>query len=199
MSDQTARPSRPGRARPGTRVAAAVALCAMVSAGVAQAKEACFTKAEFEAEQAIRLHTELMVVGLTCRTPGSGDVLFHNYRDFTNRHREQIIRWEKTLISFFQKNEKGNATRRLDTMRTEVANEISRRAVLMSPVRFCETMVPGATEAVKLSREDLLKRVGNYSGAGNLRLSSRPLCEPQRLETLAPEAVATNLKVVSLP
>ena len=49
------------------RLAAAVTTaCVLATSTSAWAKPACYSAAEYDAEQAVRLHTELMVIGLTC-------------------------------------------------------------------------------------------------------------------------------------
>lgn len=154
-------------------------LAAIVSTGGALAappKQPCYTQAEVRAEQAIRLHTELMVVGLTCGdgAGAAGTGLFAQYKAFTLRHKDDIAAWEKTLIGHFRRHAKGDATRSFDTFRTRLANEMSQRAIALSTPVFCGAHVPLVAKAAALSREDL-KRLVDADDA--VRLTTAPRCE----------------------
>ena len=50
--------------------------------------EACYSKQEAEAEQGIRIHSELMVIGLNCQHMASanGNNLYLEHRKFTQKH-----------------------------------------------------------------------------------------------------------------
>ena len=50
------------------------ALALFLTNTAAQA-EACYSKAEYEAEQGIKIHSELMVIGLTCQNTPEGAAL----------------------------------------------------------------------------------------------------------------------------
>lgn len=157
----------------------ALALAASVSTGDAFAappKQPCYTQAEVRAEQAIRLHTELMVVGLTCGDTGAaaGSGLFAQYKAFTLRHKDEISAWEKTLIGHFRRHAKGDATRSFDTFRTRLANEMSQRAIALSTPVFCGVHAPIAAKAATLSRDEL-KRLVDADNA--VRLTAAPRCE----------------------
>lgn len=136
---------------------------------------ACYSRAEFDAEQAIRLHTELMVIGLSCHRYFPQQRVFDRYQEFTTRHRALLMEWEKELVAHFRKNERGNPTRLFDAFRTEVANEISQRAALLSVPVYCTNQIRVVDTASAMSGEEF-KRFANQSGG--LRLGSRPLCQP---------------------
>jgi hypothetical protein len=109
-----------------------------VMAGVAalgfssQALASCYTPKEAAAEQAIRAHSELMVVGLTCASYFNEPLLFNRYAIFTNQHLQDIQAHEKVMIDYFAKTAEGNPKRRFDHWRTSIANAVSTRAALSS-------------------------------------------------------------------
>ncbi|HYC02848.1 MAG TPA: hypothetical protein VED40_06120 [Azospirillaceae bacterium] len=152
-------------------------------------KAPCYTKAEFEAEQAIRLHTELMVVGLTCQSYASTkDVnLFNRYKEFTLKHRKRITDWENQLVAFQKRTAKGNANRGFDTFRTRVANEMARRIAAVTEPVFCTTHAPFAEQALNLTEADLANFV---SGPGMVRVAEAPRCDLPPPATVATSVVA---------
>jgi len=146
------------------------------AAGAAGQKPACYTADEFEAEQAIRLHTELMVIGLTCQSmdvPGKPS-LFARYRQFTDTHQNLIRGWEKTMVGHFKRTQKGNSTRGFDTFRTRLANETSQRAIALSTPVFCATHAPQVDRFMTMTADDLLREV---KGTGGLRVAAIPRCD----------------------
>lgn len=158
------------------RLAALAATLALVSGPALAAKAPCYTQAEFEAEQAIRLHTELMVVGLTCgeASQAGGPSLFAQYKEFTLHHRDQIVQWEKALIGHFKRFKGGNATREFDSFRTRLANETSQRAIALSNPVFCQAYVPAVMQALAMSQQELLSTL---KADKPLRLATAPRCE----------------------
>ena len=134
------------------RLAVAVtAACVLATSTSAWAKSACYSAAEYDAEQAVRLHTELMVIGLTCNAIEADRKLFAKYQQFTTKHRTSLMNWEKVLIGHFRETDKSNPTRKFDDFRTVVANEIAQRSALLTPPVFCQThsdIVDQASEPV---------------------------------------------------
>jgi hypothetical protein len=159
------------------------------SKGKKAPKAPCYTKAEFEAEQAIRLHTELMVVGLTCQGYASTkDVnLFGRYKEFTLKHRKRITEWEDQLVAFQKRTAKGNANRGFDTFRTRVANEMARRIAAVTEPVFCATHAPFAEQALNLTDADLTNFV---AGPGVVRVAEAPRCDMPPPATAATAVVA---------
>lgn len=163
----------PGRL--ARRLAAVVGVGLLISAAAVPAHaagSACYTQEEFEAEQAIRLHTEMMMVGLTCRNVVPGKDLFQNYGAFTSKHRTSIQQAEKVLQAHFRK--RGGGAHQFDTFRTELANHSSRRAATLTSQHYCDYLAPNALAAPDVPPEQIRKLV---SDDAVLRLSSRPLCK----------------------
>lgn len=105
-----------------------------VQAGGAQ----CYNAAELEAEMLVRLHSELMVVTLSCRTSSTGQPLPAVYTQFTKNHLDRIKNSEKTLMAWYDKNGVAAPKAKFDKLRTELANAYSQKIADMSPLAFCE-------------------------------------------------------------
>ncbi len=100
--------------------------------------EACYTAREFEAEQAIRIHSELMVIGLTCIKMPEGQQLYDKYQRFTLKNADMIGGYEKDLINYYSKEGSTDPEKKFNTLRTNMANDISNKAISMSTVTFCQ-------------------------------------------------------------
>lgn len=172
------------------RLAAMAALLAMFAVPV-QAKPPCYTPDEFEAEQGIRLHTELMVVGLTCQEMSvqGQPSLFAQYKMFTLKHQKQIKVWESNLISYYKRTVKGNPNRAFDTFRTRLANETSQRAIALTNPVFCADHVPVVAKAMATDIEAL--RAGLRPDAPGVRLAQEPRCDKPMQGALVAEAAAS--------
>lgn len=161
---------------PIARAALRALLLAVLSGWAAppvQAASDCYTRAEFTAEQGLRLHTEMMVVGLVCQRLRPERDFLGQYQAFTRTHREQLRRWEATLIAHFRRNGAGSATRSFDALRTALANETAQRATMLTTGVFCAQAEPFMAEMTGLSTEALLARLRDDDG---WLLVSRPLC-----------------------
>lgn len=144
-------------------------------ASKAKVAGACYNKTEFEAEQAIRFHTRLMVIGLTCQQlGGSYEGLYVRYKQFTLNHKTQIAGWESALISYYRKNAKGNPYHALDNLRTHLANEMSQHIAAVSANIYCTAHVPEIDAALAMSDADVQKVA---YGDGVLRVAELPRCD----------------------
>ena len=101
---------------------------------------ACMDANEQTAERGIRLHSELMVVALTCRDE-RGQSLGQAYTSFTQQNLASVKAWEASLIRFYGAAGAGNPTRQLDDLRTRLANEVSMAAARETPPTFCARRV----------------------------------------------------------
>jgi hypothetical protein len=101
--------------------------------------EGCYTKSEAEAEQGIRIHSELMVIGLNCQHmgPSGNENLYLKYRKWTKKHEGIFANYEDTLMFYFSRNGIKNPESHLNTLRTNFANKISYEAAKMRPDIFC--------------------------------------------------------------
>jgi hypothetical protein len=180
------------------RIAIAVtAACVLAtSASAAWAKPACYSAAEYDAEQAVRLHTELMVIGLTCNAIEADRKLFSKYQQFTTKNRTSLMNWEKVLIGHFRETDKSNPTRRFDDFRTVVANEIAQRSALLTPPVFCQTHSDIVDQALALSESDL-KRFLSESKSNEIGVA--PPCGVTMAELLDSDLPLTTTMASAKP
>lgn len=119
----------------------------------------CYSQAEAEADQGIRIHSELMVIGLNCQHMGKrhGENLYKTYREFTARHGKLFATYEKLLINFYRKTGVKNPEASLNTLRTQYANTISNNAAGMRPDVFCATYAPRIQKADQMNEQEVRK------------------------------------------
>lgn len=136
---------------------------------------ACYTMKEAEAEQGIRIHSELMVIALNCQhlTPKGQENLYLQYKKFTKQHESVFSNYEKTLIRFFDVNGKGSAEREMHVLRTDFANKISKDAAVMRPDGFCKVYMPRIQKAGRMDDAELHKWAATIFPSHPV---SRPLC-----------------------
>jgi hypothetical protein len=146
----------------------------ILATGGAQAA-ACYTQKEAEAEQAIRIHSELMVIGLNCQGMKfkDGTNLYVKYRAFANQHADLFTAYEETLIGYFRRTGAANPEAKLNDMRTMLANKIATDAAQMSPDQFCNRFVPRIFKAANMSRAELASWAGTIYPSHPV---SQPVC-----------------------
>ena len=111
---------------------------------------ACYSAREFEAEQGLRIHSELMVIGLTCaKTPG-GQQLYADYSRFTQKNSGLIAQYESDIISYYRSKGTPQPEKQLHTLRTNLANKISQQAIKMSTGSFCKHFGPRIQKALSM-------------------------------------------------
>lgn len=132
-------------------------LCVTFLSSTAIAK--CYSPKEVEAEQGVRILSELMVIGLNCQhlTPKGQENLYNQYKKFSLRHEGLFSGYEDTLLRFYRSEGAANPDAKLHEMRTDVANKISKDAAIMRPDAFCAAYAPRISKASKMS-EDKLRR-----------------------------------------
>lgn len=104
----------------------------------AQAAAPCYKAEELQAEQLLRLHSELLVVALTCRQSSLGRDLIKAYTRFTKANITTLHGAEAVLMNYYEKGHKGQGVSRLDTLRTRLANEYGQSVANETPAGFCE-------------------------------------------------------------
>jgi hypothetical protein len=147
-------------------------------AGVAQASsQACYTVDEAEAEQGIRIHSELMVIGLNCQhmAKAAGDQnLYMAYREFTAEHVKLFATYEKKLMDYYKRTGAKSPEASLDTLRTELANKISNDAARMRPDMFCMRYAPRITKVASMDNDMLRRWASTFYPEHPV---SKPICE----------------------
>lgn len=143
----------------------------------AQAKS-CYMAQEAEAEQGIRIHSELMVIGLNCQhmANANGKNLYLAYRDFTARHLGLFETYEKILMNSFRKGGDRFPEEKLNLMRTDFANKISNDAAKMRPDMFCLQYAPRIQKATSMNREDVRRWAATIFPSHPV---SKPICPAQ--------------------
>jgi len=133
-----------------------VTLLAIMIAAPASAAS-CYRAQEAEAEQGIRIHSELMVIGLNCQhmTPRGYKNFYAQYREFTQRHADLFGTYEEVLMRHYAKNGSGSPEQQINAMRTNYANKISNDAAKLRPDVFCARYAMRIPKADKMSRAQL--------------------------------------------
>lgn len=141
----------------------------------AQASE-CYSKLQAEAEQGIRIHSELMVIGLNCQHMAKRyDMdLYGQYREITSEHAELFELYEDALITFFEDRGDKKPESSLNALRTGFANKISNDAAAMRPDIFCGTYAPRIEKVHAMKRPELRQWAGTIYDSHPV---SYPLCE----------------------
>jgi hypothetical protein len=153
----------------------ATLLSLFVMMGSAQASK-CYTQQEAEAEQAIRIHSELMVIGLNCQNMRfkDGTNLYAKYRHFTTQHADLFNGYENTLIGYYRRTGAANPERKLNDLRTLLANNIANDSARMKPDQFCNQFVPRIFKASQMNRAELAKWASTFYPSHPV---SQPICK----------------------
>lgn len=138
--------------------------------------DTCYTVVEAEAEQAIRIHSELMVIGLNCQhmTPQGWKNFYTQYKEFTNKHSNLFEKYEKTLVSYFRDKGRSDPERELHGLRTNLANKVSNDAAQMRPDIFCATYAPRLPQAAAMSEDQVVEWASTFHGTHPV---SQPICK----------------------
>jgi hypothetical protein len=134
----------------------------------------CYTQSEFEAEQGLRIHSELMVISLNCQHIHhiSGN-LYMQYKDFTRQHANLISDYEKTLKNYYRRTGSANPEKEINDLRTNLANKISNDAARMKPNVFCKAYGSRITQALQMNQSKLRRWAATpFEG----HPVSRPIC-----------------------
>ncbi len=142
--------------------------------------ESCYTPLEAEAEQGIRIHSELMVIGLNCAhmADANGNNLYLEHKKFTSKHEELFLTYEKILMDYMRRNNVKNPEKALHKLRTEFANKISNDAAQMRPDIFCNKFAGRIEKVAKMS--DVALRKWASTPFPNHPVS-KPLCKEMKI------------------
>ncbi|MDX2028757.1 MAG: hypothetical protein SFW62_09000 [Alphaproteobacteria bacterium] len=151
-------------------------LCALLVSPPLLAAPACYSIAELEAEQTLRLHSELMVITVTCRSGSKGQNLVPAYTGFTRAHIQALQEAEQTMINYYVRDGKGGIAQ-LDKLRTKLGNEFGQKSADMSAPAFCakyrdRVLAFYSGDAEKLE-EEVQAMVAHEDSYGQLCSSSR--------------------------
>lgn len=134
----------------------------------------CYSPTEFEAEQGLRIHSELMVISLNCQhVHHVNGNLYMQYKDFTRRHGNLISAYEQTLKNYYTRAGNVNPEKSINDLRTSLANRISNDAARMKPNVFCKVYGDRITQALRMDRNKLRRWAATpFEG----HPVSRPIC-----------------------
>ena len=142
---------------------------------------ACYSEHEAEAEQAIRIHSELMVIGLNCqhRTPPGQKNYYLQYKEFTAAHGPLFAGYETTLIDYFKRAGYKNPEGELNELRTQFAHKISGDAAKMRPDLFCEYYAPRIPKVQTMTNDQIRQWAGTFYKSYPL---SQPICASAKVK-----------------
>ena len=136
----------------------------------------CYRQDEAEAEQAVRIDTELMVIGLNCQSmpsiPGSSG-LYTNYRLFNQKHGKLLAEYEARLIGYYLRTGAPDPNGSLNRLHTEFANKIALDAAHMRPDLFCAQYAPRIGRVAGMTDADLRHWAETFYAA---HPTTHPLC-----------------------
>lgn len=159
-----------------TILATGLAAALSLAATQALAAPACYAPHEFEAEQGLRIHSELMVIGLTCvKMPGQSNI-YGKYQAFTAKNEKLIAKYESDLIAHFRMQGGGNPEKQFHSLRTGLANRISQLAI-GNMVGFCRSFTPRMDAALAMDQPRLRQWAQQVWAEAP---TSKPLCTRPR-------------------
>jgi hypothetical protein len=140
----------------------------------------CYSHEEAEAEQGLRIHSELMVIGLNCMAMPlfAPKNLYGKYREFTSEYEDLFKTYEDTLLAYFKKEGGGDPAASLNTLRTSLANKFSTDAADMRPDVFCLKFSPRIEAASEMDLKDVRAWASTFEASNPV---SRPLCDGEKL------------------
>lgn len=145
---------------------------------VTTAQAACYSAQEVEAEQGLRIHSELMVISLNCQHINhSNGNLFIQYKDFTRKNKDLIASYEQTMKDFYRRTGASNPEREINDLRTLLANKISTDAAKMKPNVFCKYYGSRIAQALEMDNSKLRKWASTVFPSHPV---SRPICASAR-------------------
>lgn len=114
-----------------------LSICLVFALNPAFAARRCYSQSELQAEQLLRLHSELMVIAYTCKQGSRAQDLMTYYNGFTSNNIGILHDAEQTLIRYFKIRYHDDGIEHLDDMRTKLGNEVSQTSADDSAPLFC--------------------------------------------------------------
>jgi len=140
--------AHPSSISPASRLVALACLVVVVAFASPAFAKSCYSAAELEAEQGLRIHSELMVIALNCQAAkGNTTNLYQKYEEFTQRHEAMLGRYEDTIMEVFRREGVANPEPALNDFRTALANRIAKESVRLQTNVFCKSYGPLVTRA----------------------------------------------------
>lgn len=155
----------------------AIAIAALMTTTATQAiAEQCYSPRQFEAEQGLRIHSELMVISLTCMKMAQGSNMYEKYQAFSKKNSALIKSYENDIIDYYRAQGSAAPEKQFHSLRTSLANEISQHAIKMSTGSFCQHFASRIDSALAMDQEKL-RRWAQQPWPNSP--TSKPMCQGQ--------------------
>lgn len=132
-----------------------LAALALLATTAQQASAQCYNQRQFEAEQGLRIHSELMVISLTCMKMPMGSGMYQKYQAFTSKNKKLLAGYEDDMIDYFRATGHAAPEKQFHTLRTNLANQISQHAIKMSTASFCQNFGSRLDSALNMDQSKL--------------------------------------------
>ena len=123
--------------------------------------QGCYTSDEATAERLLRIHSELLVIGLNCQHRADLGYPYQDYQAFTTKNAALIAQQENVMLRFFMSEGRSHPQKAFHEYRTGLANVVAKDAA-MRPDGFCATYGNRVRFARGLSRQDLMQWASKY-------------------------------------
>src|SRR5690606_4095584 len=107
---------------PMKKLTVLLAALALLATTAQQASAQCYNQRQFEAEQGLRIHSELMVISLTCMKMPMGSGMYQKYQAFTSKNKKLLTGYEDDMIDYFRDTGHSAPEKQFHTLRTNLAN-----------------------------------------------------------------------------
>jgi hypothetical protein len=103
----------------------------------------------------VKLQTEMMVTGLSCKEEFRDPIIFRTFSQWVVNNDDRILETQDKLGKLLGKYNKGNGARLFDTYRTKMANDESGRMQRMTQAAYCLARQDQFAEVVKYNPQQL--------------------------------------------
>jgi hypothetical protein len=117
--------------------------------------KAQLTPTEVRYDLLVKLQTEMMVTGLSCKEEYADPIIFRTFSQWVVNNDDRILETQDKLGRLLGKYNKGNGQRLFDTYRTKMANDESQRMQRMTQVAYCLARKDQFAEVVKYTPQQL--------------------------------------------
>ncbi|WP_225770190.1 hypothetical protein [Inquilinus sp. Marseille-Q2685] len=117
--------------------------------------KAQLTPTEVRYDLLVKLQTEMMVTGLSCKEEFNDPIIFRTFSQWVVNNDDRILDTQDKLGKLLAKYNKGNGARLFDTYRTKMANDESQRMQRMTQAAYCLARKDQFAEVVKYNPQQL--------------------------------------------
>jgi len=117
--------------------------------------KAQLTPTEVRYDLLVKLQTEMMVTGLSCKEEFNDPTIFRTFSQWVVNNDDRILDTQAKLGKLLGKYNKGNPARLFDTYRTKMANDESQRMQRMTQAAYCLARKDQFAEVVKYNPQQL--------------------------------------------